>query len=630
MSKNEISSASNPQTLPRLSKPQINLQKQVIDRFLQIPASRNGLVGKTFYLSRDLTVSEVAHALNKPLSEIVNWYFQQGLMMKPTAVLTADQIGELCLAFDYDVEIDKPMQLGDVIKSYQAALVAEPNQPRNPIVTIMGHVDHGKSTLLEQYRKIAITSKEHGGITQHIGAYVVNPQKDRTVTFIDTPGHAAFTAMRARGSAYTDIVILVVAANEGVKPQTQEAINHARNAEVPIIVFLNKTDLASADVDNTLVALSQEGINPEKWGGDVPVVEGSALKGKGIQDLLETILLVSDLQELKCHPQAFASGTVLESKIDKQKGVIATLLVRDGTLALKDFVLTKHDAGRVRALTNDQMQQVQQASPSTPVLMQGFNKSPAPGSPFLAVSSEKLVARIQAKLNLMRDTHTKVNKTPFDLNTLRQKMDINTKLKLNLIVKTDTNGTLQVIKGIVADLKIDQVEINLIHSGVGEVNETDVDLAEVAHAYILGFNVKVNANANKKAEKSKIKIHFHQVVYSLANEIEKLAKSMLAPELTKKIDGHLEIKQIFHHSQIGNIAGCIVRDGLIKRNSKVAIIRNDEVLFSGEVGSLRYGTENVPQAVSGRECGVAIKNYNDFIVGDTIEAFHWETDVAKL
>lgn len=601
------------------SKTQIKLEQKVFDDLVAL-SEQEGLVNNVFYLKNRLSINILAAKLGQNKSKISKIIFKdQAHNVDENALLTVPQITEACLELGVDAETSPELNLINFIKHYQKAIENEPQEPRGPVVTVMGHVDHGKSTLLEQYRKIAITKKEFGGITQHIGAYTIE-NSGKQITFIDTPGHAAFTAMRAQGSAVADVVVLVVAANDGVQPQTKEAISHARVANVPLIVFFNKMDLANADLDAAILALSQEGIVLESFGGDVPMIQGSALKGEGLTELLETIILVSDIQELKTHPNVFATGTILESQLDRALGSTATLLVRDGTLANKEFIITNKTSGRMRSLVNDQGRTLQEVKAGTPVLAQSFNDIPLPGSPFIAVSSEKMMQQIMHQFVVARAKNIVATTKRLTLEELMQNAARGNDFHLNLIIKADVQGSLEVIKAMIPS--IPKVNIMIVHTGVGEISGSDITLADVVHAQVIGFNVKINSNARRQAEQAGVKINFYNVVYELINYIKDAAKALFGPEYQKKVTGKLRIKQIFQHSKIGKIAGCAVLEGKINRNSKIDILRDGEVILTTEVSSLRYGPQDIKEATSGHDCGLVIKNFDNIETDDIIEAYN--------
>jgi translation initiation factor IF-2 len=493
-------------------------------------------------------------------------------------------------------------------------------KPRPPVVTIMGHVDHGKTTLLDTIRKTHVTQGEFGGITQHIGAYQVSLE-GRKVTFLDTPGHEAFTAMRARGAQITDIVVLIVAADDGVMPQTKESIDHAKAAGVPMVVAVNKIDKAGANPDKVMAELSECGVMPEEWGGETPFVQISAKSGLGVDDLLETLLLVADMQELKANPDRLASGTVIEAKLDKGRGPVATLLVQQGTLKSGDSVVVGTSYGRVRKMTNDRGMELKQATPSMPVEIIGLNEVPRAGDVFMAYDSYKKASEIAEARNTKKIEQERNATSARSLEDLSRQIAQGDMKEINILIKADVQGSAEALKASMEKLEVDTVQVNVIRSTVGTITESDIMLASASNAIIYGFNIRPTAAIRKKAEEEGVEIRLHNIIYKALEELEGAMKGMLAPVYEEVITGQAEVRQTYKASKVGTIAGCYVTDGVVKRDSKVRLIRDGIVIYTGNMGSLRRFENDVKEVTSGFECGLTIENFNDIKVGDLIEAF---------
>ncbi|THE14511.1 translation initiation factor IF-2 [Bacillus timonensis] len=566
-----------------------------------------------------LTVGELAKKLGKEPSEIIKKLFMLGVMATINQELDKDSI-EL-IASDYGVAVEEEIVF-DVTEFEQ--YVEEDNNEdlieRPSIVTIMGHVDHGKTTTLDSIRNTKVTAGEAGGITQHIGAYqvVVNGKK---ITFLDTPGHAAFTTMRARGAKVTDITVLVVAADDGVMPQTVEAINHAKAAEVPIIVAVNKMDKPTANPDRVMQELTEHGLIPEAWGGDTIFVPISALTGEGIDNLLEMILLVSEVEEYKANPKRRATGTVIEAKLDKGRGSVATLLVQNGTLRIGDPIVVGNTFGRVRAMVNDVGRRVKEAGPSTPVEITGLNDVPQAGDQFVVFEDEKKArqvgeARAQKQLVEQRGDKVKVS-----LEDLFEHIKQGEMKEINLIVKADVQGSVEALAASLQKIDVEGVKVKIIHTGVGAINESDITLASASNAIVIGFNVRPDVNAKRTAEAEEVDIRLHRIIYKAIEEIESAMKGMLDPEFEEKVIGQAEVRTTFKVSKIGTIAGSYVTDGKITRDSGVRLIRDGVVIFEGEIDTLKRFKDDVKEVAQNYECGITIAKFNDIKEGDIIEAF---------
>ncbi|MFD2212810.1 translation initiation factor IF-2 [Metabacillus endolithicus] len=572
--------------------------------------------------SGSLSVGELASELGKEPSEIIKKLLMLGTMATINQELDKDSI-EL-IAGEYGVEVEEEIVFEKTeFEKYEEEDRQEDLKIRPAVVTIMGHVDHGKTTLLDSIRNTKVTEGEAGGITQHIGAYqiVANDQK---ITFLDTPGHAAFTTMRARGAQVTDITILVVAADDGVMPQTIEAINHAKAAEVPIIVAVNKVDKPTANPDRVMQELTEHGLVPEAWGGDTIFVPVSALTGDGIDDLLEMILLVTEVEELKANPNRRATGTVIEAQLDKGRGSVATLLVQNGTLRVGDPIVVGNTFGRVRAMVNDLGRRVKEAAPSTPVEITGLNDVPHAGDQFMVFEDEKSArqvgeARAQKKLDEQRSEGSKLS-----LDDLFEQIKQGEIKDINLIVKADVQGSVEALAAALQKIDVEGVRVKIIHTGVGAITESDIILAAASNAIVIGFNVRPDAGAKKTADVEEVDIRLHRIIYKVIEEIESAMKGMLDPEFEEKVIGQVEVRTTFKVSKIGTIAGCYVTEGKITRDSGIRLIRDGIVIFEGEIDTLKRFKDDVKEVARNYECGITIKNYNDVKEGDIIEAYVME------
>lgn len=568
-----------------------------------------------------LTVGQLAELMHKNSSEIIKFLFLLGNMSTINTVLSDDDIELICAEFNVEVhkeviiEEDNIEDQLDNIEEDESKLVSRP-----PVVTIMGHVDHGKTTLLDTIRNTNVTGDEFGGITQHIGAYQVNVG-DRKVTFLDTPGHEAFTAMRARGAQVTDVVIIVVAADDGVMPQTKEAVDHAKAAGVPIIVAVNKIDKPGANPDRVMSEMSELGVMPEEWGGDTIFQPVSAKTGEGVQDLLETILLVSDMQELKANPDAMASGTVIEAKLDKGRGPVATLLVQRGSLHSGDSVVVGTSYGRVRRMTNDKGKEIKCATPSMPVEIIGLNEVPRASDVFMTYSTYKQAQSIAQSREEKQIEKERNSTSAMSLEDLARKINEEDMKEINVIIKADVQGSAEALKASMEKLDVDTVRINVIRSTVGTISESDILLASASNAIIYGFNIRPTAAIRKKAEEENVEIRLHNIIYKALEELEAAMKGLLAPVYQEVVIGQAEVRETYKASKVGTIAGCMVTDGVAKRDAKVRVIRDGIVIYEGVLGSLQRFKDSVKEVQSGYECGLTVENYNDIKVGDLIELY---------
>lgn len=569
-----------------------------------------------------LTVNELAKKLHRPSAEIIKKLMALGVMATINQELDKDLIELVASDYGVDVEEEVVIDMTD-FENYIEEDKEEDLKERPPVVTIMGHVDHGKTTLLDSIRKTKVTEAEAGGITQHIGAYQVEAN-GKKITFLDTPGHEAFTTMRARGAQVTDVTILVVAADDGVMPQTVEAINHAKAAGVPIIVAINKIDKETANPDRVMQELTEHGLIPEAWGGDTIYVNVSALKGTGIDELLEMILLVAEVEELKANPDKLAHGTVIEAKLDKGRGVVATLLIQGGTLRVGDPIVVGTTYGRVRAMTNDEGRRVKEAGPSTPVEVTGLNDIPQAGDRFRAFEDEKTARQIgEARKEKLRE-ETLAQSSKVNLDELFEQIQQGDIKEVNIIIKADVQGTVEALRGSLEKIEVEGAKINIIHTGVGAITEYDVMLASASNAIIIGFNVRPDVNAKRAAESEKVDIRLYRVIYEAIEEMEAALKGMLDPEYEEKVIGQVEVRQTFKVSKVGTIAGSYVTEGKVTRDSKVRLIRDGVVIYEGNILQLKRFKDDVKEVAAGYECGITLENFNDIKEGDVIEAYIME------
>ena len=568
-----------------------------------------------------MSVGELAEKLNRNASEIIKLLFMMGMMVTINSTLDEENIELVCMEFNVECHKEVIIEEEDLEEQINA-MEEDPSKlkPRPPVITIMGHVDHGKTTLLDTIRKTHVTEGEFGGITQHIGAYQVSV-KGRKVTFLDTPGHEAFTAMRARGAQVTDIVVIVVAADDGVMPQTKEAIDHAKAAGVPIVVAVNKMDKPGINPDRIKSEMADNGVMPEEWGGDTIFVPISAKFGDGVDDLLETLLLVADMAELKANPDHLATGTVIEAKLDKGRGPVSTLLVQTGTLRTGDALVVGTAYGRVRKMVDDRGREIKKALPSTPVEIIGLNDVPIAGDVFKAFDDDKK-ARHVAEARLQKRVEKERNSTSaMSLDDLARQIEQGDVQDINIIIKADVQGSAEAVKASMERLDVQGVRVNVIRSTAGQITESDIMLASASNAIIYGFNVRPNAMVRKKAEEEGIEIRLHNIIYKALEEMELAMKGMLAPVYEEVVIGQAEVRQTYKVSKVGTIAGCMVTDGVVKRDSKVRLIREGVVIYEGKLGSLRRFENDVKEVQNGFECGMTIANFNDIKVGDIIELF---------
>jgi translation initiation factor IF-2 len=566
----------------------------------------------------NMSIGDLAKELGVSAAEIVKKLFSQGLMVTINTPISYENAEILVL--DYNKELKKE-ETTDVTNFEQFEIIdaEEDLVKRAPVVTIMGHVDHGKTTLLDTIRKSNVASGEAGGITQAISAYQVK-HNGETITFIDTPGHAAFTEMRARGASITDIVIIIVAADDGVMPQTREVVDHAKAANVPIIVAINKIDKPGTNVEKVMTDLSELGLTPEKWGGDTLYNEISAKNAIGIDGLLENILLVAELKDYKANPNRYAVGTVIESRLDKHLGPIVTVLIQNGTLRLGDPIVVGNAYGKIRTLKNSNGEEITSAIPSQPVEITGINEVPVAGDKFMAFESEKQARSIGEERKKQARLKENTSKTVLTLDALFSKIQEGVK-EINVIIKADVNGSSEAVKNSLEKIEVEGVKVNVIRSSVGGITEGDVVLAKASNAIIIGFNVRPSNSIKDYAEEQGVEIRPYNIIYKVVEEMEAAMKGMLDPEYEEKVLGNAEIRQLFKFSKVGVIAGSYVTDGIIKRDSKARVVRDGIVIYDGNIGSVQREKDSVKEVKKGLECGITIENFNDIKVGDIIESY---------
>lgn len=601
-------------------------KKQLKSNF---PTKKEEIVAKdgVIVYEEGITVGQLADKIGQTPANVIKVLFLLGTMVTINSSLNDEQVELICL--EYGFEVEKHVEVSEV--NFEEIDIQDDEkdlQPRCPVVTIMGHVDHGKTTLLDTIRKSAVVEGEFGGITQHIGAYQVEVN-GKKVTFLDTPGHEAFTAMRARGAQVTDIVIIVAAADDGVMPQTKEAIDHAKAAGVPIVVAINKIDKEGADPERIKGEMAEHGLLPEDWGGDTVYCEISAKKRIGIEELLETLTVVAELADLKANPNRYAYGSVVEGKLDKGRGPVATLLVENGTLRAGDPIVVGTSFGRVRQMLDDRGKIIKEALPATPVEITGLNDVPVAGDKFMAFENEKQARSVgETRLKAKQDKE-RSSGAALSLDDLYSQIKEGEMIDLNIIVKADVQGTAEAVKASLEKIDVDGVRVNVIRSTAGGISESDVLLASASQAIIYGFNVRPNAKVRQKAEEEGIEIRLHNIIYKMVEEIETAMKGMLAPEIKEVVTGQAEIRQVIKVSKVGNIAGCYVTDGFIRRNCGIRLLRDSVVVYEGKLGSLKRFQDDAKEVAAGFECGLSIENFNDIKEGDIVEGYIMEEVEVK-
>ena len=581
---------------------------------------------KTLRVTEFVSANDLASLMNVSVNDVIKVCMQLGMFVSINQRLDAEAITIIADEFGYSVDFitsEDEQALEEIGEENEEDLIE-----RAPIVTIMGHVDHGKTSLLDYIRNANVTAGEAGGITQHIGAYKVQTESGRTVTFLDTPGHEAFTAMRARGAKVTDVVIIVVAADDSVMPQTKEAINHAQAAGSPIIIALNKIDKPTANPDKVREELAQMNILVEEWGGKYQSQEVSAKTGQGVNDLLEKVLLEAELLELKANPDRNAVGTVIEASLDKGRGYVATVLVQTGTLRVGDVVLAGSHYGRVKAMTDHRGRKMKEAGPSTPVQLLGLDGAPQAGDKFVVMESEREAREIaSSRAQVQREQSLRTRKH-ITLDEIGRRLAIGTFKELNVIVKGDVDGSVEALSDSLLRLSTNEVQVNIIGKGVGAISESDVLLASASDAIIIGFQVRPSQNARRLAEQEQIDVRLYSIIYDAINEVKDAMEGMLAPTVKEEIVGNAEVRDVFKITKVGTIAGCMITDGTINRNSKVRLVRDGIVVHDGEILALKRFKDDVSEVRQGYECGISLRGYNEIQIGDIIEAYE-EKEVKR-
>ena len=578
-------------------------------------------------LTEFVTVNDLAVMMNVPVTKIIGTCMTLGMMVSINQRLDAETINIVAEEFGFTTEFISAEVVHD-IQSDEEDFSEEDMVERCPIVTVMGHVDHGKTSLLDHIRNANVIAGEAGGITQHIGAYNVKLKNGRHITFLDTPGHEAFTAMRARGAKVTDIAIIIVAADDGIMPQTREAISHAQAAGVPMIFAINKCDKPDANPEKIKEELANMNLLVEDWGGKYQSQEISAKKGTGVFELLEKVLLEADMLELKANPKRRAKGSIIESTLDKGRGYVSTVLVSDGTLHMGDIVLAGSSHGRIKAMFNERGQNIQQALPGEPAVILGLNGAPTAGDEFNVMSTEQEARQIAAKREQLQREMSIRTKKHIGLEEIGRRLAIGDFKELNLIVKADVDGSVEALSDSLIKLSTENIQVNVIHKAVGAISDSDVLLAEASDAIIVGFNVRPTGSAKKMAETAEVDIRVYNIIYDAIEEVKAAMQGMLSPEIKEEVTATLEVLQTFHISKVGTIAGCVVREGKIKRSNKVRVIRDGIVIFTGDLASLKHGKDDVKEMGVNQECGVSIRSYNDLVEGDLLESFE-QIEVAK-
>ena len=601
-----------------MDKKQNKRQSNVGNIKKHLAIAETKLVNGVFVFHGPLTISDFSKKINVNAASILTIFFKKGVMKNINSSLNEEEIAELCLEFNLDFKKEDVVDAQNILDKLE--IIDDPNDlvSRPPIVTIMGHVDHGKTTLIDQIRKSNVLDTEFGGITQHTGAYQVK-FKDRRITFLDTPGHEAFTEMRSRGAKVTDIVIIVVAADDGVKPQTIEAIDHAKAANVPIIVFVNKIDKPNVDLEKVKSQLSEHNIVCEEWGGDIQFVYGSAIKNKNIDQLLEAIFLQADLLDLKANLNRDPIGTIIESKLDRGKGVVSTVIVQNGTLYPRDFIVAGGQYGNIRSLTTVEGKPLDKAFPGMPCIITGLNKNPLAGDKFIVLSDEKFAKKMAEEKQYL-DKQKELS----EKNSIIVKDGIKT---INIIIKTDVQGTAEAIKNSISKIKNDEVIINVIRSGAGEINKADIILAEASNARIYAFNNEgLNSDVKKMAESKNVKIIKHNIIYKIIEELSLLIKTLKEPVYEEKLIGEAIVIQLFYYSKVGTIAGCKQMQGICKEFSKVEVYRKNKIIFKGTINSLKREKNDVKIVEKGFDFGTHIKDFDKIEVDDELKFYE---DVLK-
>ena len=614
---NKMKESTGKQKLKKKDNKEFNvLKKQMYknkNKLMKNEANDNVVLYKS-----DMTVSQLADALNISGTDIIKSLMENGLMLNLNQVIDFENAEIIALLYNKTLKREETQDVTN-FENYEIIDALEDLVKRPPVVTIMGHVDHGKTTLLDYIRNTNVVAKEFGGITQHIGAYQTK-YNDELITFIDTPGHAAFTEMRARGASVTDIVIIIVAADDGVKPQTKEAVDHALSANVPIIVAVNKIDKPEANIERVMTEMAEIGITPEAWGGNIPFINISAHTGEGIDLLLETILTIAEVNEYKANPNRYAIGAVIESRVDKNVGGIASFLIQNGTLRIGDPIVVGTSYAKVRTLKNDRGESIVEAGPSMPVEITGLTENPSAGDKFMAFETEAEAKSVAEKRKdvVKRNNETKKQ---ISLDDLFSSISDGNK-EINVVLKADVRGSEEAVRNALEKVKEKDVSVKVIRSGIGAITESDVILAKASDAIIIGFNVVAGGNSKEVAKDNNIDIRLYTIIYKLVEDMEAAINGLLDPEYEEKVLGEVEVRKIFKFSKVGNIAGCYVTNGLVKNNSLARVIRDGVIIASDEqISTLQRGKDNVKEVKKGFECGITLEKFNDFKEGDIIEVF---------
>lgn len=620
--KNDVKFSSEPTPIKKKKKPKdknIKAAKKEMYKNKEKLVSNEHENNENEILYKDgMTIKNLAEEMNKPVTEVIKKLMALGIMTNMNTTISFEDAEVIALEFNKTL---KKEETTDITNFEMYEINDDPKDlvERPPVVTIMGHVDHGKTSLLDAIRKSSVVDTEHGGITQHIGAYQVK-YNDKKITFIDTPGHAAFTEMRARGASITDIVIIIVAADDGVMPQTKEAIDHAKAAGVPIIVAVNKIDKPGADPERVMREMAENGLAPDSWDGDTLFVNISAKTHEGIDNLLENLLILSEMQELKANPKRYAMGTVIESKLDKNVGSIITLLIQNGTLRIGDPIVVGEFFGRVRTLKNDLGNEVVEALPSTPVEVTGISGVPTAGDKFMAFESEKQAHSVAEQRSETLKLKANTLSSAVSLDDLFNKISEGLK-EINIVLKTDVKGSEEAVKNTLSKIDVEGVKINIIRSGVGTITESDIVLANASSAIIIGFNVRPNAKTLEIAKQYGVDVRLHNIIYKVVEEMEAAMKGMLDPEYEEKTLGQAEIRKIYKFSKTGNIAGCYVQEGIVKMSANARVIRDGVVIYDGKINSIQREKDQAKEVKAGFECGITLENYQDIKEKDIIEAY---------
>ncbi|MBI4930940.1 MAG: translation initiation factor IF-2 [Bacteroidetes bacterium] len=603
------------------------LKREAMGEKMELQAQQDEAEKQILKVTEFVSVSQLASMMNMPATEVISFCMGLGIFVSINQRLDAETIKLVSEEFGYQVQFISVEALEDI---HEEEDKPEDLLPRPPIVTVMGHVDHGKTSLLDNIRKANVIAGEAGGITQHIGAYGVILENGKKITFLDTPGHEAFTAMRARGAQVTDVAIIVIAADDGIKPQTVEAINHAQAAGVSMIFAINKIDKPGANPEKIKEQLSQMNLLVEDWGGKYQCQEVAAKTGKNVELLLEKVLLEAEVKELKANPHKHATGTIVESSLDKGRGYVATILIKAGTLHMGDVLVAGSFSGKIKALYNERGTPIDEAGPSTPVQILGLDGAPQAGDKFNALSDERQAKEIATKRMQLQREQSLRTKKHITLDEIGRRIAIGDFQELNIIVKGDVDGSVEALSDSLLKLSTQKIHVNIIHKGIGQISDSDVLLASASNAIIVCFNVRPSVSARKLAEQEQIDIRLYSIIYNAINEVKDAMEGMLAPEFQEKITCNIEVREVFNITKVGAIAGCMMLDGKINRNTKIRVIRNGVVIHSGALSSLKRFKDDVREVVSGQECGLSIEGYNDVQVGDIIEGYEQVEVKAKL